>query len=166
MRRIVCLAICFVLLSVPFAYAQELRIGIFDVQKVASESNALKNAKADIDKKFGKQKSDLEKERGSIEKQAAAFQKKPPTDKQQQALAKQHREYTEKTQTFMKLLQTEEQRVREELEKAITQAAKELAAKKGYALILDRAAAPYFDPKLDVTADMLTEINALTAKPQ
>lgn len=162
MRRILCLTVCCLLLSASAAYAEGLTFGVFDVQKVATESDALKAARAEIDKKFGKQKTELEKERESIEKKAEGFQKKRPTEKQQQALQKQHREYTEKTQAFMKLLQAEEMRVRQELEQGIAKAAKEVATKKGYSLILDKAAAPYFDPKHDVTSDILTEINSMT----
>ena len=161
MRKILCLSAFFVLFATaPVQAQQTLPIGVFDVQKVAGQSEVLKSARAEIDKKFGKQKSDLEKERDSIEKKAAEFQKKKPTDKQQQALAKQHREYTEKTQAFMKLLQAEEVRVRQDLEKIISDSAKDLAQKKGYLIVLDKAAAPYFDPKLDVTNELLEEVNA------
>jgi Skp family chaperone for outer membrane proteins len=34
--------------------------------------------------------------------------------------------------------------------------------KKGYALVLDRAAAPYFDPRQDVTSEVLMEVNNIT----
>jgi len=160
MRKILCLSAVFVLLSAVAAHSQSPGIAVFDVQKVASQSEILKTARADIDKKFGKQKSDLEKERDSIEKKAEEFQKKRPTEKQQAALAKQHREYTEKTQAFMKLLQAEEARVRQDLEKVIAESAKSLAAQKGYVIILDRAAAPYFAPELDVTDALLQEVNS------
>lgn len=160
MRKILCLSAVFVLLSAAAAHSQGSNIAVFDVQKVATQSEMLKSARAEIDKKFGKQKSDLEKERDSIEKKAEEFQKKRPTEKQQAALAKQHREYTEKTQAFMKLLQAEEGRIRQDLEKVIAEAAKELATKKNYDIILDRAAVPYFAPQLDVTNELLQEVNA------
>ena len=168
MRKILCLSAFFVLFATapvqaqtePLQKPETMAIRVFDVQKVASQSEFLKAARAEIDKKFGKQKSDLEKERDSIEKKAVEFQRKKPTEKQQQALAKQHREYTEKTQAFMKLLQAEEVRVRQDLEKIIQDAAKDVAVKKGYLIILDRAAAPHFDSRLDVTDQMLEEVNA------
>lgn len=164
MRKLFFLTIVCLLFSASAVHAQDLAIGVFDVQKVATESDAIKAAKDEIDKKFGKQKADLEKERANIEKKAQEYQKKRPTEKQQQALMKQNREYSEKAQAFLKLLQAEEARFRSELEEAIGKAAKEVAVKKNLSLILDKAAAPYFDSKFDVTADMLTEVNALTQK--
>lgn len=164
MRKLFLLSIICLLFSTSAAYAQDMAIGVFDVQKVASDSDAIKAAKEEIDKKFGKQKSDLEKERANIEKKAQDYRKKRPTEKQQQALMKQNNEFTEKMQAFVKLLQAEETRFRTELEGAIAKAAKEVAVKKNLTLILDRAAVPYFDPKHDVTADMLNEVNALTKK--
>jgi outer membrane protein len=162
MPRILCFALCFLLLSAVAVQAEEFKFGVFDVQKVAAESDALKMAKEDVDKRFGKQRTDLEKERDDIEKKAESFKKKAPTEKQQKALQKQHREYQEKTQAFMKILQAEEMRIRQGLEKAITQAAKAVAVKNGYLLILDKAAAPYFDPRQDVTSEILMEVNNIT----
>lgn len=164
MRKLFFLTLLCLFISASAAQAQDLPIGVFDVQKVASESDAIKAAKEEIDKKFGKQRTDLEQERAAIEKKAQDFQKKRPTEKQQQALQKQHREYSEKAQAFMKLLQAEEGRVRADLETAISNAAKEVAKKKNLLLVLDRAAAPYFDAKLDVTSDILTEVNASNKK--
>ena len=162
MRKLLLLTAICLLFSVSTANAQDMAIGVFDVQKVAAESDAIKLAKEEIDKKYGKQRADLEKERDEMEKKAQEFQKKRPTEKQQQALMKQNRDYSEKAQAFLKLLQAEETRFRSSLEEAITKATKEVAAKKNLMLIIDRAAVPYFDPKFDVTADVLTEVNAQT----
>lgn len=162
MRKLFFLTVICLLFSASAVNAQDMAIGVFDVQKVAAESDAIKAAKEEIDKKFGKQKNDLEAERAGIEKKAQDFQKKRPTEKQQQALMKQNREYSEKAQAFLKLLQAEEARFRKDLEDAIAKAAKEVAVKKNLSLVFDRAAVPYFDPKHDVTADVLTELNALS----
>lgn len=162
MRNLFIVTLFCLLISATAVQAAELNIGVFDLQKVATDSEALKATRAEIDKKFGKQKSDLEQERENIEKKAKDFQKKRPTEKQQQALQKQHQDYSQKAQAFMKLLQAEEVRFQQDMENQIAKAAKEVAVKKGLALVLNKAAAPYFDPKFDVTADVLTELNTLT----
>ena len=161
MRKLFFLTVACLLFSASAVHAQDVAIGVFDLQKVASESDAIKTAKEEIDKKFGKQKNDLEAERAGIEKKAQEYQKKRPTEKQQQALMRQNREYSEKAQAFLKLLQAEEARFRKDMEEAITKAAKEVAVKKNLVIVLDRAAVPYFDSKLDVTDDILTEVNVL-----
>ena len=162
MRTIVSLAFCFLLLSAAAAHAEPV-IAVFNVQKVASECDALQEAKAALEKKFGSQKESLEKQRDSIEKKAAALKGKA-TEKQQAELSKMHREYTEKAQAFVRVFQADEMRVRRDIDTVINAAAKELAAKKGYSLILDSAAAVYADPKLDVTADMLAATNEVWQK--
>lgn len=160
MRHILCLAIAFVLLSAATAQAEN-SIAVFDLQKVAAESEPLKEAVAALDVKFGAQKEALEKERQELEKKTMELAKKKSTEAEQQALAKEHRDFQEKGQAFMRIFQADETRVRMDLDTIIESAAKELAAKKGYVMLLDIAAVPYVDPKLDVTNDMLTEVNTL-----
>ena len=162
MRVIASLAFCFLLLSAAVAYA-EPTIAVFNVQKVAAECDALKDAKAALEKKFGSQKEALEKQRDALEKKAAALKGKA-TEKQQFELSKMHREYSEKAQAFVRVFQADELRVRRDIDTVISTAAKELAAKKGYSLILDSGAAVYFETKFDVTNEMLAETNAVWAK--
>lgn len=162
MRTILSLAICFVLLSAAVAHA-EPSIAVFNVQKVASECDVLLEAKAALEKKHGAQKEALEEQRKTIEKKAAALKGKA-TEKQQAELSKMHREYTEKAQAFVRVFQGDEMRVRKDIDTVITTAAKELAAQKGYSLILDTAAAIYADPKFDVTNEMLAMTNEVWKK--
>ena len=162
MRVIASLAFCFLLLSAAVAHA-EPTIAVFNVQKVAAECDALKDAKAALEKKFGAQKEALEKQRDTLEKKAAALKGKA-TERQQAELSKMHREYTEKAQAFVRVFQADELRVRRDIDTVISTAAKELAAKKGYSLILDSGAAVYFETKFDITGEMLAETNAVWAK--
>lgn len=163
MRKILCLAACFLLFSAAAAHAQE-GIVVFDLQKVAADCDALKEAKKALDEKFGPQKAELEKEREVFERKTAELQQADPkkiTNKQKEDYTKQQRDYTEKAQAFMRLLQADELRVRTDIDTVINRAAKELAVRKGYAMILDAGLVPYADPKLDITNDMLTETNAV-----
>lgn len=159
MRKILLLSCVYVFLFAGIAHA-EGQIVVFDLQKVAAESEALAVAKKSMDDKFGSEKADLEKQRADLEKKAAEYQKKAPTDKQRQEFVKQQREYQEKAQAFVRLLQADEMRVRKDIDTLISRAAKALAERNGYTLILEAEAAPYFDPKLDITAAMLAETNA------
>jgi outer membrane protein len=159
MRKILLLSLVFVFLSATVAWA-EGEIVIFDKHKVAAESEALQAARGTLDGKFGVQKNELEKERAELEKMAAEYQKKAPTEKQVQEFMKRQEEFSEKGQAFMRLLQADEARVRQDIDMLINRAAKEFAGRKGYVLILDSVVAPYFAPKLDVTSEMLNETNA------
>lgn len=158
MRTILLLSLALVFLSASAAHAR-VEIAVFDLQKVAAESDALKGARDAMENKFGKQKTELEKERDALEKKAVEYQKKAPTEKQRQEFLTRQREYSEKAQAFMRLLQADELRVRKDIEELIGRSAGEFAQRKGYALLLDVAAVPWFDPELDVTAAILAEIN-------
>lgn len=163
MRTILCLAVCFVLLSAASAQAADT-IAVFDLQKVAADCDALKAAKESMDAKFGPQRGELEKERATLEKQGEAFQKKKPTEKQYNDFVQKQREYQEKAQAFMRLLQADELRVRTDIDNVIMEAAKQLSVANGYSMMLDIAAVPYVDPKLDVTEAMLGKANEVWNK--
>jgi len=159
MRKIWLLSLVFVFLFAAVARAGG-EVVVFDKHKVAAESEALKAARGTLDNKFGVQRNELEKERAELEKKAIEYQKKAPTEKQAQEFMQQQEVFSEKAQAFMRLLQTDEARVRQDIDMLINRAAKELAGRKGYVLILDSVIASYFDPKLDVTSEMLDETNA------
>ena len=159
MRKILLFSLTFMFLSVAIARA-EGGIAVFHLQKVAMECDASAAAKDAIEKKFGGQKTELEKERAALEKKAAEYQKKAPTEKQRQDFIKQQREYSEKGQAFLRLLQADEQRIRNDIDTLMDRAAKVIAESKGYALVLDSAAVSYFAPNMDITDAMLAEINA------
>ena len=163
MRKILCLAVCFVLLSAASAQAADT-IVVFDLQKVAADCDALKTAKDAMETKFGPQREELEKERAAIEKQGEGFQKKKPTEKQYNDFVKKQRDYQEKAQAFMRLLQADELRVRTDIDTVIMEAAKQMALANGYSIMLDTAAVPYVDPKLDVTEAVLTKANEVWKK--
>ncbi|MDR2800704.1 MAG: OmpH family outer membrane protein [Desulfovibrio sp.] len=164
MRKIFCLAAVFLLCAAPGAGAAELSIGVFDLQKVAAACDAVQDARAAIDSKYGAQKMLLEKDRAALEKKMEGFQTKKPTPKQQEDFTKEQREYTERAQAFMRLLQADELRVRQDIDSVINQAAENLAKRKGYSLVMDIASIPYYDSKLDVTEDLLAETNVVFKK--
>ncbi|MDR1946380.1 MAG: OmpH family outer membrane protein [Desulfovibrio sp.] len=164
MRKMFCLAACLFLSAGLNAAAADINIAVFNLQKTAAECDALTEARAALDGKFGEQKNALEKERTRLEKKVADFQAKKPTAKQQEDFAREQREYGEKAQAFMRLLQADEQRIRQDIDIVISQAAKNLAAAKGYTLVMDIADIVYYTPDMDITADMLAESNAVFKK--
>jgi outer membrane protein len=164
MRHIACLAACLFLSASLNAAAADIKIAVFNLQKTAAECDALQEARTALDGKFGEQKNTLEKERLRLEKKASDFQTKTPTTRQQEDFAREQREYGEKAQAFMRLLQADEQRVRRDIDEVISRAAKNLAAVEGYTLIMDIADIVYYDPALDITADMLAASNTVFKK--
>ncbi len=158
MRKILGLAVCFVFLSAAVAKA-EVNVAVFDLQDVAAKCDAVKAAQDDMKKKFDGQKKQLEKDRTTLEKKAEGFKGKQPTEQQQAEFIKMQREYSEKANAYVRAVQQDELRVRKEIDTLIMAAAKDLAKRKGYNLVLDSNAALYFDPAMNVTPDMLNETN-------
>ncbi|MDR0827037.1 MAG: OmpH family outer membrane protein [Desulfovibrio sp.] len=164
MRKLFCLAAIFLFCAASGAAAADLSIAVFDLQKVAADCDAIQTAREAIDSKYGTQKTLLEKDRAGLEKKMEGFKGKKPTPKQQEDFAREQREYAERAQAFMRLLQADELRIRQDIESVINDAAKNLAGRKGYTLVMDIASIPFFDPKLDITPDMLAETNAVFSK--
>jgi outer membrane protein len=164
MRKLFCLAAVFLFCAASGATAADLSIAVFDLQKVAAECDAIQDARVAIDSKYGAQKTLLEKDRTGLEKKMEGFKGKKPTPKQQEDFGREQREYAERAQAFMRLLQADEMRIRQDIESVINEAAKNLAERKGYSLVMDIASIPFYDPKLDLTPDMLAETNTVFGK--
>ncbi|MDL2316156.1 OmpH family outer membrane protein [Desulfovibrio sp. OttesenSCG-928-A18] len=159
MRKILSLTFVLLLLFAGSAFAQELKIGVFDLQKVAEDSDPLKEAMQAIEKKYGPQREQLEKERQAIVKKNEDLSKKKPSQKEQEAFIQEQRAYQEKMQVFARTLQGDEELVRKDIYTVIQVAAKSFAEKNGYSMLLDAVVVPYYLPAIDVTNDMLTEVN-------
>ncbi len=157
MRKILGLAVCFVLLSAAVAHA-EMKIAVFDLQTVANKCDAVKDAQNTMKKKFDGQKAQLEKERTGLEKKMESFKGKP-TEQQQAEFVKMQRDYSEKANAYVRAVQAEELRIRQEIDVVVLDASKAYAKQNGYNLILDSNSALYFDDAMNVTNDMLTEVN-------
>lgn len=159
MRKIFALAVCFVLLSTAVARA-EMSVAVFDLQDVAAKSDVLKEAQAAVDKTFKPRKADLDKEAGILKTKTEAITKGTATDAQRSELLQLQQAYTAKVNEYMSDLQKADLRIRKDVDLVIIAAAKSYAQKKGFTLILDNQSAIYFDSSMDVTKDMLTEVNA------
>ena len=150
-------ALCFLLLSVAAVQAAELKIAVFNLSEVAEKSNVLKEASAGMDKVYTPKRNEIEKERVALEQKSAAM--KNPTPAQIAELEKAQRDYSAKASNYLKNIQAAEAEVTSQVEGTITQAAREYAKKNGYNLILDSHNAPYADSALDITSDMIGEVN-------
>jgi outer membrane protein len=159
MRIALALAVCLTLLSAAVARA-ETRIAVFNLQKVITESDVLKEAQAAIKKEFDPRRNSLEQEKTALQKLADSFGSNMPTEQQRKDFGTKERDYAQKANAFMSDFQKAELRVRSDVDRVIIAASASYAKKKGYDLILDSAAVPYFSGALDVTNDLLSETNA------
>ncbi|MDL2267468.1 OmpH family outer membrane protein [Desulfovibrio sp. OttesenSCG-928-G15] len=159
MRIFAVAAMALFFLSAPLALAAD-NFAFIDLKRVATECDAWKDVKKDLDKKFGARKDELQKERAELDKKLAQFQDKEPTAAEAEDIRRIEREYTDKAEAFLRLLQTDEARVRGNIDTILDRASKELAARKGLQIIFNVASAAYYDPKLDISDEMIAETNA------
>ncbi len=160
------LALIAVLLVAAPALA-DTKIGVFNAQAVALDSEPAKAAQKRMQSRFGAERTklekaaqDLQKQNQSLQSQAAAMSDKARREKQTEFLRKA-REHEEKAREFARKVQVEEEQMRQAMGRFIFQAAAEVAKKNKLDLILDGASGSviYADKSMDVTKDMLNEVN-------
>ncbi|MDR2075962.1 MAG: OmpH family outer membrane protein [Desulfovibrio sp.] len=159
MRTVLALAVCLTLLSAATVRA-EVRIAVFNLQKVVAESDVLKEAQTVIKKEFDPRRTALEKEKTELQKLAESLNGSVPTEEQRKSFITREQGYGQKANAFLSDFQKAELRVRSDVDRVIVAAAANYAKKKGYDLIIDNAAVVYAAGLLDVTTDMLSEANA------
>lgn len=168
MRKIVALALCLMFFALPAANAADLKIAVFDLQKVAVDSQVYKDAKRTFNSTFEPRRAALAKEGETAEK-AEMKLTASSSQKDRENAQKLKTAYAQKLGSYMEDLQKAEARLRMDVDTIIVTAAENCAKKKGYNLVLDITAPVYSDGKyagaiVDITKDVLAEANSLWSK--
>lgn len=161
MRKSLVLAVCFLLLTAAAAHAE--KIGTFNLGKVAAQCDASVAAKNRLKSRFQPKQNELDKERQKLESMVKGLNASSSDSKRQEAVRAQEA-YAKKVSDLMQEAQKAEVEVSRELETLLNKACAAYAKRKGYTILFDQAAAPYSDPSMDVTNDILQEMNSLYKK--
>ena len=157
----------FLFCSGSSAQAAEMKIGIANLQKVVTESNANKEAEKKLTETFSEERNQLEKLGKDIEKltdemksQSSALSVEAKQAKRAQ-LVQMMRDHNDRTRAFNSKVRDAETVIRNEILAAIVIASKEYAEKNHFDIILDSAQAGvlYSSDNLDVTKELLLELN-------
>lgn len=175
MRRLMVLLIAVFLLSGAASYAAEAdnaaasaappvaKIGVVDMQIVATESDPAKAARADMEKQFGKEKENLEKKGQALKKQAEGL-KNPKTSEQKKVdFIKSKQKLDQDTRNFLRKVEQEEVKIRQQMVTYVFNAAYEVARAKGFNFVVDLNAGGvlYADRSMDLTQAVLEEVNKI-----
>jgi len=161
------LTMLFLFSAGSIAQAAEIKVGIANMQKVVSESQANKEAEKKLTETFSAERTQLEKLGKDIEKltdemknQASALSVEAKQAKRAQ-LVQMMRDHNDRTRAFNSKVRDAETVIRNEILAAVVIAAKEYAEKNGFDLILDstQAGVLYSSDSLDVTKELLDEVN-------
>ena len=144
--------------------AQELKIGIVNLDRIFREANSAKSAQAKLEQEFGKREKELNDVAAQLKTLSDRFEREAPTLAEsqravrQKQLVDQDRDFQRKRREFQEDLNA---RKNEELQQVIERAnrvVKALAEAEKYDLIVQEAV--YVNPKHDITDKVLKSLNA------
>ena len=148
--------------------AQELKIGIVNLDRIFREANSAKSAQTKLEQEFGKREKDLNDIAAQLKTSSDKFEREAPTlaesqrTTRQKQLVDQDRDFQRKRREFQEDLNA---RKNEELQQVIERAnrvVKALAEAEKYDLIVQEAV--YVNPKHDITDKVLRSLNAAGVK--
>lgn len=169
MFRVMFMTVAVSLLLVGSAFAAGEKIGIFNSQAIAVDSDAAKAAQTRLQGQFGservsieKQAQDLQAKGEALQGQMAALSDKAREEKQIEFL-KLRREFEEKSREFARRVDQMEGQMRQSMAEDIYKSAENIAKKRNLDLILDAAsgAVMFATPNLDISREVLAEFNRL-----
>ncbi|OAQ20375.1 OmpH family outer membrane protein [Thermosulfurimonas dismutans] len=140
------LLLFFIIFSLSFgtALAENLKIGVIDLQKVVRSSKAGQEAMTQLQAKFEKLKKQLEAKQKEIAAFKAEFEKKAPL-LSEEARAEKQREYQKMIREFRAQQEDAQYEMKEAEKKALQpifkdleKVIKEMAQKEGYDLIIEK----------------------------
>jgi len=165
---ILLLILCFAANSL-FA-ANVAKIGVIDLQKILATSTSGKAIQAQLKSQKDKMESDLKKKGSEIEKISKRL------ERESMVMSKEMREEKEREQRikindfktlqkkFRSDLQKLEGQLMNQLQKDIKGIVDAIGKKKGYLLIINKYNVIYSPDSIDITNDLIKQLNAKTAK--
>lgn len=167
-RLVVAVAVSFALVAgTSLARADEMKVGVVDMQKALQSVEAGKKAKAQLEKEFNAKKKELETEKTALEKAGAEF-KKQSLVMNDEARAKKQNELQEryaKLQENMARSQGELQQKELELTQPILAKLRgviaEIAKQKNLTMVLEKNenTVLFSQEKDDLTSDVIASYN-------
>ena len=146
------------------AQAQEFKVGVVDTERILRESAPAKTATTSLEAEFAKREKDLAKDGSSLKEAIEKFQKEAPTmaeatrNTREKQLAEQDREFQRKRREFQDDLGSRRSEELQAVQDKSMKVIKQLADAGKYDLILQEAV--YFNPKYDITDQVIKGLNA------
>lgn len=139
------------------------KIGVVDMQAIAIDSDAAKAFKEQMENKYGKERSALEKQAASVKKQAEALKNPKASEEKKVAFIKAKQKLDQDTRNLMRKAEQDEVKFRQDLVSLVFSAAYEVARARGFNFVVDVAAGGvlYADKSMDLTQYVMAEVNRL-----
>jgi outer membrane protein len=150
--------------------ANVAKIGVIDLQRVLETSNAGKAIQADLKKQKEKMESDLKQKGTEIEKISKRLERESMVMSKEMREEKQ-REQRIKINDFKTLqkkyrtdLQKLEAQLMNQLQTDLKGLVETMGKKGGYLMIINKYSVLYSPGSIDITNDLIKQLNAMTAK--
>lgn len=149
--------------SAPLAWAQDLKIGVVNSDRILRDSAPARAAMQKLEAEFSKRDKELQEVGARLKSSAERFEKDAPvmteTDRsrRQRELAEMDREFQRKQREFREDFN---QRRNEELQALLERTnriIRQMAEQEKYDLVLQEAV--YFNPRIDITEKVLRALN-------
>lgn len=154
LKPLLAAGLCFALAFTP-VFAQELRVGAVNVDRLMRDSEPAKAATAKLQQEFAKRDRDLKAAGAEFQAAAQKFERDVPTLSEsqrlttQRQLAEQERDLQRRQRTLQEDLGLRRNEETQALIERINRSIQQVAAAEKYDLIVQEAA--YINPRLDIT---------------
>ncbi len=161
-----CLVFLGLLMASPLAYAQAIKVGVFDMDRVFNESkrwskerDAFVKRGKQLQQDFEKKAAELKALKESLEKKAGMLSEPARKEKE--------REYQQKARELERLGQDSDAELKQmnkesatRFNKSLMTIIKKLGQEEKYTLILEASVVPYVSKEIDITDQVLKTFDA------
>ncbi|MGH7767593.1 MAG: OmpH family outer membrane protein [Candidatus Binatia bacterium] len=160
----------FILLALP-VWAQQLKIGLIDVQRVLSDSTAGKKAREKFQVQVKKAEADLLRQKQELEKLKADMDKKGPLLKEddrknmEKEFQRKYVTYQQDMRDSNEDLQQKERAMTGEILKELETVVNDVGKTEKFTMILERSQLLYGDQAVDITTKVIEMYNSRSAAP-
>ena len=135
--------------------AAPLKIGVVDMQTVATTSEPALAAKKQMENKYGSEKK--------LRKKAELLKNPKTSEDAKLAFLRSKQDLDQKTRNFMRKVEQDEVKLRQDMVTLVFNATYEVAQRKGYNFVVDVTAGGvlYAEQSMDLTQEVLAEVNKL-----
>ncbi len=152
-----------------FAGPPTLKIGIVNMQALIEECDAAKDALKLLSDQFSEERNELEQMAADLQHRAEELQAQSDflssetLEEKKREFVTKKRELEDRTRFFARKVETAENRIRQDMQALIYKASQEFAERGRYTILLNgnQAGLLYADRSLDVTEDLLKEVNRI-----
>ena len=163
LTTIIAFVVSALLLNAGFVRADDMKIGLIDMQRAIQNSPAGKKAKGELEQAFNKKKKELQDQENALKKDKEAFDKKQAAlsdsaKKEQQAkLQEKFMKYQDTLQKSQAEIQKKEQEMSQPIVTKIREKVADIAKKKGLSLVLEKNEniVIYSQEKDDITEEVM-----------